>query len=351
MFTNFTPDPIAFSVFGIDIRWYAILVCTGIVLASVIVLLRIPRRGITRDDALDVILFAVPMCIIGARAWYVFFERSNYHSLIDVINIRAGGLAFHGGLIAGLITVFIVCRVKHISFLDCMDTALPCIALGQAIGRWGNFFNQEAYGTPTDLPWAITVDGVQVHPTFLYESVWCLLLFIVLSLVDRRRAFRGQTMSLYLILYSLERFFVEQLRTDSLLAGPEKLVLALKDAGLDPSQADGVLHLGPFLVYPFRTAQAFSLAAILLGALLYLILKTLRIRAPKPRTPKERTEEESTCASLTFGQAGSVSGTPLSDDSAGADVNDNDDNDIDVDNDNDNAPVGGSGGDVYDSFE
>lgn len=289
---NITPDPIAFTVLGFDIRWYAILVCSGIILASAIALLRIPRRDISRDDALDVILFAVPMCIIGARAWYVFFERANYHNILEIINIRAGGLAFHGGLLAGLLIVFIVCRVKHLSFLDCMDTALPCIALGQAIGRWGNFFNQEAYGTPTNLPWAITIEGVKVHPTFLYESVWCLLLFIILSLVDRKKTFRGQTMSLYLILYSAERFLVEQLRTDSLLAGPEKLVMALKAAGLDPSGVEGVLHLGPFLVYPFRTAQAFSLAAILLGLLLYLILRAVRVRAPEPLLPEEEAEEE-----------------------------------------------------------
>lgn len=288
---NFTPDPIAFSVLGFGIRWYAILVCSGIILASAIAILRIPRRNISRDDALDVILFSVPMCIIGARAWYVFFERANYHNILEMINIRAGGLAFHGGLLAGLLTVFIVCRVKHISFLDCMDTALPCIALGQAIGRWGYFFNQEAYGTPTNLPWAITIGGEQVHPTFLYESVWCLLLFIILSLVDRKKSFRGQTMSLYLILYSAERFLVEQLRTDSLLAGPEKLVMALKSAGLDPSGVDGVLHLGPFLVYPFRTAQAFSLGAILLGLLLYVILRAVRVPAPEPLPTEEAAEE------------------------------------------------------------
>lgn len=293
---NYTPDPVAFSVMGIEIRWYAILVCAGIILASAITLLRIPRRNISRDDTLDVILFSVPMCIIGARAWYVFFERANYHTLIDVLNIRAGGLAYHGGMIAGLITAFIVCRVKHISFLDCVDTALPCIALGQAIGRWGNFFNQEAYGTPTDLPWAITVEGVRVHPTFLYESLWCLLLFFILSAADKRKAFRGQTMSLYLILYSAERFFVEQLRTDSLLAGPKPLVYALKRVGLDPSRAEGVLHVGPFLVYPFRTAQAVSLSAILLGVLLYFVFRKLRIRAPLPLESADQAEAENAAA-------------------------------------------------------
>ena len=282
---DFTPNPIAFSVLGFGIRWYAVLICAGILLASAIGLFRIKRRGISRNDYLDVILYSVPLGIIGARAWYVIFEWQQYHSLFDVLNIRAGGLGIHGGMIVSMLTAFIVCRVKHISFLDCMDTAVPCAALAQAIGRWGNFFNQEAYGTVTNLPWAIVIDGNHVHPTFLYESIWCLFLFIFLSIKDRKKKFRGQTLTLYMILYSLERFFVEQLRVDSLLYGPSKLVLALKKAGLDPSQVPGVEHFGPFLLYPFRTAQCFSLCAIALGLLLYLILMLVKVKPPKKFVP------------------------------------------------------------------
>ena len=123
--------------------------------------------------------------------WYVLFNWEYYHSFFDVINIRAGGLAIHGGLIFGAVTAVLMCRKKRCSPLDVLDVAFPCIALAQAIGRWGNFFNQEAHGTPTDLPWAITIDGVKVHPTFLYESLWCLMLFFLLSYIDREKAISG----------------------------------------------------------------------------------------------------------------------------------------------------------------
>jgi phosphatidylglycerol:prolipoprotein diacylglycerol transferase len=143
-----------------------------------------------------------------------------YHSLGDMLNIRNGGLAIHGGLIFGLITVIIMCRLKKVSVLDTLDLFIPTVALAQSIGRWGNYFNGEAHGGPTDLPWGILVDGVKVHPTFLYESLWCLFLFFFLSWWDRhRRKAYGQTFALYLILYSAERFCVEALRTDSLMIG------------------------------------------------------------------------------------------------------------------------------------
>ncbi len=270
---DYTPDPIAFTVFGISIRWYAILVCTGMILGTLIAMKRSPSRGISPDDLLDVVLVALPAGIIGARAWYVIFEWENYHSFLDVINIRAGGLAVQGGLILGVFSAFLVCWYKRMPFLTVIDLAVPSIALGQAIGRWGNYFNQEAHGTETSLPWGILIDGVKVHPTFLYESIWCLILFLVLSGIDRRKEFRGQTMCLYFILYSLERFFVEQLRTDSLLTGPASLVMPLKAAGYDPSLVEGVLHLGRFLIYPFRTAQFVSLLAFFVFLVLYSVLK------------------------------------------------------------------------------
>ena len=258
---SFTPDPVAFTVFGLDIRWYAVLICTGILLAGFIALRRAPAHGISSDDTLDIILVSVPVGVIGARLWYVLFNWEYYRSFYDVINIRAGGLAIHGGLIFGSIAAIVMCRKKKCNPLDVLDFAFPCIALAQAIGRWGNFFNQEAYGSPTDLPWAIVIDGQKVHPTFLYESVWCLILFFVLSAVDKRRRFRGQVTMLYGVLYSFERFFVEQLRTDSLLMGPKELVFPLIEAGYDPTQVEGVIHIGNFLIYPFKTAQFISLLA------------------------------------------------------------------------------------------
>ncbi len=267
----FTPDPIAFTIFGLDIRWYAVLICISMITGTAIGYKRAPLYGIKSDDLLDMVLVSIPAAIVGLRVWYVAFNLENYHSFYDVINLRAGGLAIHGGLIFGMVAAFIMCRIKKISPFEVFDLAFPCIALGQAIGRWGNFFNQEAYGTTTDLPWAISIDGVKVHPTFLYESVWCLLLFIGLSIFAKHRKFSGQIFCLYLIFYSLERFFVEQLRTDSLLAGPSKLTDALLFSGLDPSNVPGVIHIGQFLIYPFRTAQLISLAAIIAALIIYKV--------------------------------------------------------------------------------
>ena len=266
---DFTPDPIAFTLFGIDIRWYAICICAGMILGSVIAYLRCPSRGIRPDDMLDALIFSIPIGIIGARAWYVFFNRAYYHSFIDVINIRAGGLAIHGGLVFAILTAWLFCRHRKLSFLLMIDTAIPCVALAQAMGRWGNFFNSEAHGCETDLPWAITVDGLKVHPTFLYESLWCLMLFFLLSYIDKRKTFHGQTFFLYAMLYSLERFFVEELRTDSLLIGPGSLVTALINSGYDTSAVEGVIHIGGLLIFPAKTAQLISLASIIAGGLLY----------------------------------------------------------------------------------
>ena len=188
------PDPIAFTIAGIEIRWYGILIAAGMLLAVYISSRRAPTHGITDEDVLDIALWMLPIGVIGARVYYVLFNLDMYHSLRDAVNIRNGG-----------------------------DLFIPTVALAQSIGRWGNYFNGEAHGGPTDLPWGILVDGVKVHPTFLYESLWCLFLFFFLSWWDRnRREANGQTLALYGILYSSERFFVESLRTDSLMIGPFK---------------------------------------------------------------------------------------------------------------------------------
>jgi phosphatidylglycerol:prolipoprotein diacylglycerol transferase len=209
-------------------------------LATMISVKRAPSHDLTEDDVTDTVLWMLPIGVIGARVYYVLFNLSYYDSLAEAVNIRAGGLAIHGGLIFGMATVFAVCRHKKLSTLNMLDLFMPSVALAQSIGRWGNFFNGEAHGGPTDLPWGILVDGVKVHPTFLYESIWCLLLFIFLSWWDRnRRKGYGQTLALYGILYSAERFFVESLRTDSLMIGP------------------------------FRQAQVISVCAIIAGIILF----------------------------------------------------------------------------------
>ena len=217
------PNPIAFSIFGIDIRWYGVLIATGMILAAVITYVRAPRHGIERENILDIVLISIPVGIIGARAYYVIFSWDYYGAHPDqILNFRGGGLAIHGGLIFGLLAAWFVCRHKKISFINALDLALPTVALAQAIGRWGNYFNGEAHGGPTNLPWAITVDGIKVHPTFLYESIWCIIIFAVLILVDNKPHFAGKIACLYGILYSAERFCVEALRTDSLTIGPFK---------------------------------------------------------------------------------------------------------------------------------
>ena len=217
------PNPIAFTLFGLEVRWYGILIGLGFMLGILISYLRAPKMNIKPDHVLDFCIFMIPFSIIGARIYYVISEWDYYAGDIKkMLDIRAGGLAIHGGLIVGIIVCILVCRYHKIKVFDMLDLMFPQVALGQAIGRWGNFFNSEAHGGPTDLPWGIMVDGVKVHPTFLYESIWCFLLFFFLLFVSRNRKFPGQIVLLYGILYSVERFFVESLRTDSLMIGPFK---------------------------------------------------------------------------------------------------------------------------------
>ena len=217
------PNPVAFTLFGIDVMWYGILIAAGMVLATIITYKRAPRHGLESEKILDFVLICVPAGVIGARLYYVFFNWEQYSGdFLKIINFRLGGLAIHGGLIFGLGAAAILCFVWKIRPLNVLDLAIPSVALAQAIGRWGNYTNSEAHGGPTDLPWAVTVNGQTYHPTFLYESIWCLILFFVLIYIDNRRQFEGQVFLLYGILYSAERFFVEALRTDSLMIGPFK---------------------------------------------------------------------------------------------------------------------------------
>lgn len=234
------PDPIAFEIAGIEVRWYGILIAAGMLIAVLLSCKRAYYHKLKDEDVLDICLWVLPIGVIGARVYYVLFNLQYYDSLAEAINIRAGGLAIHGGLIFGVLTALAVCKYKKIKPLNVVDLIISTVPLAQAIGRWGNFFNGEAHGGPTDLPWGILVDGVKVHPTFLYESIWCLLLFIFLSWFDKnKRSAHGQTFALYCILYSVERFLVEGLRTDSLMIGP------------------------------FKQAQVISLCAIAFGIFLY----------------------------------------------------------------------------------
>lgn len=214
------PNPVAFTVFNIDIMWYGIMITAGIVLATLVCMKRAPGHDLSRDTILNFVIICIPAAIVGARLYYVVFNWQMYQGdLAKIVNIRLGGLAIHGGLLFGLAAAVVLCAVWKIRPLNILDLAAPCIALAQAVGRWGNYFNSEAHGGPTDLPWAVMIDGQTYHPTFLYESIWCLFLFFLLRYLDNRRKFDGQILCLYGVLYSLERFFVEGLRTDSLMIG------------------------------------------------------------------------------------------------------------------------------------
>ena len=244
-----SPDPVAFSIFGFDVRWYGILIGIGFVLAILISYKRAPGFGIKEDYVLDFAIFLIPFSIIGARLYYVIFSWDYYAGDIrKILDIRSGGLAIHGGLIAGLIVALLVCRHRKIRLRDLADLVFPQVAMAQSIGRWGNYFNSEAHGGPTDLPWGIMVDGVKVHPTFLYESLWCMGIFLFLLWLSKKRRFGGQIALLYGMLYSFERFFVEALRTDSLMIGP------------------------------FKQAQVLSACVFAVCALLYLFLRRSEAR-------------------------------------------------------------------------
>lgn len=213
---------VAFSIFGVDVYWYAILIVTGMVVAVVGASKLLKKVGGNEDDLYDFSLWVLPAAIIGARLYYVIFEWDNYAGdLMKILDIRSGGLAIHGGILAGVIVGLIFTKSKSIRFLTLSDVVMVYLPLAQAIGRWGNFINNEAHGGPTDLPWAVIIDGQKYHPTFLYESMGNVIIFIILlSFFNNKQKRFGQTTGLYMIFYGILRFFVEGLRTDSLYMGP-----------------------------------------------------------------------------------------------------------------------------------
>lgn len=211
-------NPVAFSLFGIDIYWYAILIVTGILLGAKVAEKEFVRRGLSEDFVYDMLFAVVPASIIGARLWYVIFEWHYYsQNLSKIIDIRGGGLAIHGGIIGGIIALYFFTRNKKISLTDMIDVIAPSLALGQAIGRWGNFINQEAHGGESNLPWAIMIDGKSYHPTFLYESLGDFLIFLFLISYRNKNPEKGKISAVYFITYGILRFFVEGMRTDSLM--------------------------------------------------------------------------------------------------------------------------------------
>lgn len=218
----------AFQIGSIEIKWYGVIISLAVVLCIILGLRSCEKHGLTKDDVLDYIIFAIPSAIVGARLYYVIFEWDRYkHNLLSIFDYTNGGLAVYGGVIAALLALFFVSRYKKHSFLNVAGFAMPYIILGQAIGRWGNFFNQEAFGCETTLPWGMTGNKIQalgytelVHPTFLYESLWCFAAFAVLMIYRKKwEKSDRECLYLYMILYGIERTVVEGLRTDSLYIG------------------------------------------------------------------------------------------------------------------------------------
>jgi len=236
-------NPIAFTVFGFDIRWYGILIGCGIMIAIFLAQYTCKVKNISYDTILDIALISLPIAIIGARLYYVIFEWNVYkNDPMQIFNIRGGGLAIHGGLIFGLGAAFLYTRIKKVDFLSYTDAAAPCIIIAQSLGRWGNFFNSEAHGREVSVEFirnfpAFIQKGMHIqegnlplayyHPTFLYESFWNLIVFFILMVILRKSKKRGMVIFSYIFLYSFGRFFIEALRTDSLMIGPLRVAQCL----------------------------------------------------------------------------------------------------------------------------
>ena len=225
---NFTVNSEAFRIGNFSIAWYAILITIGMIMAVLYTYYRAKNIGLTIDHIIDFALAAIPVGIVGARLYYVLSEIDRYDSFLEVINIRNGGLAIYGGIIGGALAIFLVSYFKKIPFLAIADCCTPGIILAQAIGRWGNFMNGEAYGYQTDIFCRMgisninsildfnTSEMVYVHPTFLYESLWNLLGFVLINLFYKHKKYDGQIMFLVFGWYGLGRMLIEGLRTDSL---------------------------------------------------------------------------------------------------------------------------------------
>jgi len=223
-------DRVFLEIGPLTIYWYGVIIVTGAGLGLWLAVKEADRLGIKKDLLLDFLLYAIPIAILSARIYYVLFEWSHFadQPFWKVFAIWEGGIAIHGAIIGGVLTAIVYSRVRKISFWQLADIVAPSLILGQAIGRWGNFMNQEAYGGPLLnesflyelLPDFIinqmTIDGITYHPTFLYESLWNILILITLLILRRNNPLRGKVFLTYAIGYSIGRFFIEGMRMDSL---------------------------------------------------------------------------------------------------------------------------------------
>ena len=225
---EFDLDPVAFNIPGTSwgVYWYGILITLGFVLAVVYGLTRAKKFGIDSDRLLDCILVTAPLAIVGARAYYIIFNENM--SFKEFFNIHDGGLAIYGGVLMAIVVGALMCKLRKVNVLSALDLTALGFLIGQSIGRWGNFINQEAYGYTTGSNWfGISGDRIiedmhtqmPVHPCFLYESLWCALGFAILHFISKKRKFTGQIAASYLVWYGCGRFVIEYFRTDSLMLG------------------------------------------------------------------------------------------------------------------------------------
>ena len=221
---KFEINSIAINIGNIGIYWYAIFIVIAFSVAILFFKKDNGKYGIEFEDIIELFIILIPVSIIFARIYFVIFNFNFYiKNPVEILNIRNGGLAIYGGIIGAIITILVFCKIKKLNFLDVLDYIVPYLALGQAIGRWGNFFNGEAHGQVTDniLRMGIVENGtyIEVHPTFLYESICNFIIFIILFIMRNKRQYKGQLIFTYLTLYGLIRAIIEGLRTDSLMLG------------------------------------------------------------------------------------------------------------------------------------
>ncbi len=239
---NLNIDNVAFTIGDKEIYWYGIIIAFGFLLAVLTALYLAKKYGMSSDTVIDIVIFAAPTAIVCARLYYVIFEWDYYGTHPeDIIKIWNGGLAIYGAIISAVAVAVIYCKIKKQNIALFCDIGAVSLLIGQSIGRWGNFVNQEAFGDNTTLPWGMTGNAIiselkdmaasgmnvnpemPVHPTFLYESLWNFVFIIVFLMLFRKRKFDGQIFLSYLMSYGLGRFFIEALRTDSLYAGSIKV--------------------------------------------------------------------------------------------------------------------------------
>ena len=249
-------NPVLFTINGFEVRYYSLFLLAGIIIAIILVIVEAKRFNIPKDFSFNLAFWVVIIGIISARLYYCIFNFALYKdNLIDILKIWEGGLAIHGGLLGGFITLIVYCKRYNMSAVKMMDITVVPLLLAQAIGRWGNFFNSEAHGVattyynlkqlhiPEKIIEGMKIGNVYYHPTFLYESLLCLVGFIFLVFLRRYRYLKkGQLTCIYLMYYSVGRFFIEAYRTDSLMFGG------------------------------FRVAQIVSILLFTIGLLIFMIL-------------------------------------------------------------------------------